>query len=667
MPAGSSPVAVPDVIGILKAKAEAGDVNAMVDLARRYDKGDGAKQDLKAALAWYEKAANKGSGVAAYEAALRYAEGSGTSRSQSNFQVFLDRASELGYPPGMTLNALVRHKLGAPNWAFEQAYLSAETLEEATRSARDAIALLDRASLGGDPKAEFLRAMISMNGINYKSIPVVKPDRHSGLLLLKTAADKGNWRAALRLATLTEKEAHGSTKGQRDKYWKTVDELRDPEELIELAGIYFPSLINKRRLVVWKDAPVGEEKAYELATAFLKRSAETGSVKGIYELGNHLCIPRGSFEFRGFQVYKGNPLLCPEGLVWLRRAADLGSNDAKRALASIYEAGELAPKDDAEALRLRIEIVNSDVNGRLWLNATELGMMFILGKGTPRDDVQAYAWLNIAKRDGVILLPQVAKTLASLESRLSPEQLTKGQELARNWQPGDGPLKTTAADGGNGRGTTGKNPTVTSNGSAVRIHRHGVLLTNQHVVAGCNAVRRAGTEKALRVLASDTINDLAVIDGDVPSQDAIKIHADTVRLGEDVSTYGFPLSGFLASAGNFTRGQISALSGADNNSSQLQFTAPVQPGSSGGPLLNDYGRLVGLVSSKAHALRIAKATNDIPQNVNFAVSAQTVRTFLTNNKVAYSAGSDSWYSRKLDSTKLAEKASTVTVKLECLK
>lgn len=667
MPAGSSPGAVPDVIGILKAKAETGDVNAMADLARRYDKGDGTKQDLGSALAWYEKAADKGSGLAAYEAALRYSQGSGAARSQSKYQLLLDRATELGYPPAMTLNALVKHKLGAPNWGFEQAYLSAETLEEAKRSASDAINLLDRASLGGDPKAEFLRAMISMNGINFKSISVVKPDRHGGVLLLKTAADRGNWRAALRLATLPEKEASAITKEQREKYWKIVDELRDPEELIELAGMYFPSLINRTRLLVWKDAPVGEEKGYELASTFLKRSAETGSIKGMYEFGNHLCIPKSHFQYRGYQVYTGNSLLCPEGLVWLRRAADLGSNDAKRALASIYDTGELAPKDYGEALRLRIEVVNSDAIGSLWLNASALGMMYFRGEGAQKDDVQAYAWFNIAKRDGVILLPYQANTLASLETKLSPEQLTKGQELARNWQPGDGPLKTTAVDGGNGRGTTGKNPTVTSNGSAVRIHPDGLLLTNQHVVAGCNTVRRAGSDKALRVLASDTINDLAVLDGDEPSPDAIKIHADTVRLGEDVSTYGFPLSGFLASAGNFTRGQISALSGADNNSSQLQFTAPVQPGSSGGPLLNDYGRLVGLVSSKAHALRIAKATNDIPQNVNFAVSAQTVRTFLTNNKVAYSADSDSWYSLKLDSTKLAEKASTVTVKLECLK
>ena len=53
--------------------------------------------------------------------------------------------------------------------------------------------------------------------------------------------------------------------------------------------------------------------------------------------------------------------------------------------------------------------------------------------------------------------------------------------------------------------------------------------------------------------------------------------------------------------------------------SQLQISAPIQPGNSGGPLLDEYGNVAGVVVAKLRALAVAKATGDIPQNVNFAV------------------------------------------------
>lgn len=661
--------AVQDVIGALKAKANAGDVPAMVELARRYDKGDGIKPDLKSALAWYEKAADKGNGMAAYNAAMLYNGRSGAMPNISQAKILMDRSLDLGYPAAITANALVKYNIELlpswPQWGFEKINIKANTVDGATVSARNAIENLDRAAIGGDSNAEFLRAMISLRGIHYKSAPIVKPDRAGGVFLLKAAAEKGHWRAALRLATLPEKEAPELTKEVRGKYWKTVEDVSDPDILVDLAEMYFPNSIRKTRLSVWKENTLGEQQAYELVKGFLKRAAEAGSVEAMAEYGAHLSMQPEDFTLLGFKEFTGNSSSWPDGISWLKRAEEKGSFNAKRQLAFFYSTGDIGQKDFAEALRLEMELVNFNPRN---LNAISLGMMYANGEGTSKDYVQAYAWFNIAKRYGSRLsLPIWATKFEYLETKLSPEELLRGQELARNWQPGDGPLITSASGGGTGRGSASKSPAVAANGSAVRIHLDGVLLTNQHVVAGCASVRRAGTEKALRILASDAINDLAVVDGDEPSPDAIELHSDAVKLGEDVSTYGFPLSGFLASAGNFTRGQISALSGANNNSSQLQFTAPVQPGSSGGPLLNDYGRLVGLVSSKANALRVAKVTNDIPQNVNFAVSAQTIRTFLTNNKVAHSASSDSWYSRRLDSTKLAEKASGVTIKLECLK
>ena len=71
------------------------------------------------------------------------------------------------------------------------------------------------------------------------------------------------------------------------------------------------------------------------------------------------------------------------------------------------------------------------------------------------------------------------------------------------------------------------------------------------------------------------------------------------------------------------------------HSRYLQISAPVQPGNSGGPLLDASGHLVGIVTSKLNAANVARYTGDIPQNVNFAIKAEVARTFLDSKGIAY--------------------------------
>ena len=111
-----------------------------------------------------------------------------------------------------------------------------------------------------------------------------------------------------------------------------------------------------------------------------------------------------------------------------------------------------------------------------------------------------------------------------------------------------------------------------------------------------------------------------------------------LRLGEGVAAFGFPHSDLLSTSGNFTLGNVAALAGLHNDSRYLQVTVPVQAGNSGGPLLDGTGNLVGGVSAKLDAVTGAGASGDLPQNVNFAVKAAQVATFLDANRVAYKAG-----------------------------
>ena len=105
-----------------------------------------------------------------------------------------------------------------------------------------------------------------------------------------------------------------------------------------------------------------------------------------------------------------------------------------------------------------------------------------------------------------------------------------------------------------------------------------------------------------------------------------------------MEAFGYPLSQVLATSGNFTAGIVTALAGIGDDSRFYQISAPVQPGASGGPLLDENGNLIGVVSSKLNFLSEIKNAGDIPQNVNFAIKASVVANFLQDNAVKFQIG-----------------------------
>ena len=189
------------------------------------------------------------------------------------------------------------------------------------------------------------------------------------------------------------------------------------------------------------------------------------------------------------------------------------------------------------------------------------------------------------------------------------------------------------------------------------------LITNAHVVNGCSQVATAlhGLKDEGTVVARDKANDLALIRTHVSSQSVAHIRGGA-RLGEDVSVFGFPLAGFLASSGNFTRGNITAAAGLQDDTRYFQISAPVQPGNSGGPLLDRYGNVVGIVVAKLNALAVASVTDDLAQNVNFAIKASIAESFLTANGVKSTTGEAD---KMLAPEDIAAKAESFAVEVEC--
>ena len=196
----------------------------------------------------------------------------------------------------------------------------------------------------------------------------------------------------------------------------------------------------------------------------------------------------------------------------------------------------------------------------------------------------------------------------------------------------------------------------------------GRLLTNNHVVADCSrmvARNTHGQRVVARVDVTDPRRDLAlltVVSGFAPP---VIFRSDPpVRRGETVVTYGFPLSGLLSSGPTLTTGDVSALAGLRNNPTNFQISAPVQPGNSGGPLLDLQGHLVGVVVSKLNAARIAQMTGgDIPQNVNFAVKGTEALAFLRTNGVQPLMGSSGGADKR--NYEVGEIADPSTVFLQC--
>lgn len=176
-----------------------------------------------------------------------------------------------------------------------------------------------------------------------------------------------------------------------------------------------------------------------------------------------------------------------------------------------------------------------------------------------------------------------------------------------------------------------------SSGSGFFVTVDGHLVTNHHVVDGCRRIAR-GDGAELTLLATDRANDLALLKGP-PVADAASLRSGPdARQGEDVLTYGFPLQGMLSSSGQLGAGMVTALAGLRDHPGHLQIDVPVQPGNSGGPLLDRRGQVVGVVVAKLNALRVAQMTGDIPQNINFAVKLAPVKALLDARGVHYRSG-----------------------------
>jgi len=121
---------------------------------------------------------------------------------------------------------------------------------------------------------------------------------------------------------------------------------------------------------------------------------------------------------------------------------------------------------------------------------------------------------------------------------------------------------------------------------------------------------------------------------------------------------GYPLKGILSSGAVVTTGIVNALTGFSDDTSAFQMSATVQPGSSGGPIFDHNGLLVGIVRA-----RMLPSGPIAAQNVNFGINQATLASFLDAYSVDYTVNSAASKAMSLvDITAMAQKS---TVQVEC--
>lgn len=137
-----------------------------------------------------------------------------------------------------------------------------------------------------------------------------------------------------------------------------------------------------------------------------------------------------------------------------------------------------------------------------------------------------------------------------------------------------------------------------------------------------------------RVVARDERLDLALLEADVAGEPLPIARWDSVPLGIEIVAMGFPRSTGSPGDQRITSGIINGEHRAKGRDDWFQLSAEIHRGNSGGPVIAADGSVVGVISHKLDALKTAEKSNDLPQNVNFALKSQQLVAFLISRSVA---------------------------------
>src|SRR6266568_1498830 len=379
------------------------------------------------------------------------------------------------------------------------------------------------------------------------------------------------------------------------------------------------------------------------AARWYRKAAEQGYANAQYNLGNCYYDGEGVAKDQsesvkwmlkaaeqGFPLAQFNLALCyhagkgvaqdyTESVKWMRKAAEQGYAHAQYNLGYGYYHGEGVAKDYTEAVKWYRKAAEQGFADA----QSELGFCYRYGEGAGKDYVQAYKWFNLSAGQGN---ENASKAHDNLEnSSMTREQISEGQRLAREFTP----RETREA----GVGLVGPDIAALrpeASGTGFFISEDGYLVTNAHVVKDASQVRLATQHGliAARVVKVDAANDLAILKAEGNFSALPVASSRGVKLGATAATVGFPNIGLQGFAPKLAKGEIASLAGAQDDPRHFQISAPIQPGNSGGALVDERGNVIGVVVAKLSQQAALATSGQLAENVNYAVKSGFLLSFL---------------------------------------
>ena len=355
----------------------------------------------------------------------------------------------------------------------------------------------------------------------------------------------------------------------------------------------------------------GVAKNYSQAAKWLHKAAEQGHAVAQYNLG--VCFANGA----------GTAKNMAQACKWYLKSAEQNYPQAEYNLGCSYLSGQGVRKNGAEAFKWFLKAAEqSDADGQ-----ANVGYCYMNGIGVQRDDIQAYKWAAIAAARGN---EKAREYLDTLNSRMSRAAIAQARQQAQEFRPNEG--------GGDQAAPNPEQPPPSqtgplrphNTGTGFFITQDGYVITNNHVVQDGAAVQLVTRHAKVvaTVVEVDAGNDLALLKAE-GEYTALPVGSSfDVKLGDTVSTIGFPLIDLQGVSPKFTRGEISSLAGFKDDVRFFQMSTQIQPGNSGGALVDEHGNVIGVTSATLTASGLFKSRGVVPENVNYAIKSYVLSDFL---------------------------------------
>ena len=444
-------------------------------------------------------------------------------------------------------------------------------------------------------KADPNKEILTSEELGFKPITSTDPN-HTGdfkyIVELKQEAEQGDPNAQYQLGFCCEIGIGVDKNDNLAVYWyRKAAEQGHVAAQFNLGGRYYDGQ--------------GVEKSYYQAAYWYRKVAEQGDASAQFNIGNCYYFQK-DYE---------------QAVYWFRKAAEQGLAVAQFNLGLCYEKGQGVEQDYKQAVYWYCKAAEQG-DAKAQFN---LGICYWKGEGVIEDYAEAYKWFLLAGMNG----EDVSKPKMSLQNKLGPDEIREVQRRAKEF------VKQQTANKENAKKNPSSDiiPTLKATGTAFCIHPEGFFVTAAHVVQGTNSLK-IRTEKGIvpaRVISSDEGLDIALLKVEGKGFTTIPlVSSSAVKTGQKVFTIGFPNIEVQGFEPKYTEGVISSLTGVQNNPRFFQISVAVQPGNSGGPLVDEKGRVIGIVNAKLDDIAALVVTGSVPQNVNYAVKSSFVLPLLEN-------------------------------------